>query len=162
MHWNDMQSTVGFNHIMQHTVLHCTVLHCMHSTALRCAKLQYTGQLCTALHCTSLHWTTLHCIALHCTALHCTALYYTAPHCTALHCTALHCTSLDCNLKKIARKIKSVKKGISVFWSYYPHMSRESVSPVCWIFKKNIKKITVALLQRRLTKCFVTIRSNNI
>ena len=56
--------------------------------------------------------------AVHCTALYCTTLHYTAVHCTVLHCTALHC-GLVC---------------FFLYWCFYQHRSRDSVSPVCKIF----------------------------
>ena len=94
---------------------------------------------CTALHCTALHCTVLQCTKRHCTALYCTAIYFTSLNFTALHCTTL--------CKKVFFFFffffqKSVKKGLSLYQCYYPHTSRESMSPVCGIFSSFFLLVT--------------------
>ena len=72
----------------------------------------------SAVQCSAVQNSALHCTALHCNALHCTPL-----HCTVLHCTAMHCTALHCGLV-----------CFFLYWCFYQHRSRDSVSPVCGIF----------------------------
>ena len=78
------------------------------------------------------------------TALHYTALKFTALHFTSLHCTALHCTALPCTLQK------SVKKRDFIVL----HRSRESVLPVCKIFKQKLMKKSIKKTHNSLTYFF--------